>query len=161
MKRGIKWNMRISGVERYIYKTSIWCTCLEKLIYMQFWTGTSDRNLICIVHRLRFSGFILYPLSFFLYSPFKWMNPCAKVKAYWLFTRISCLPRGREDVKYVSQFPKRTTAKRIKVLKLELYIALYTLLIKDFQVSRWYFYFNELSIKYSLKEPKHKYWSNG
>ena len=34
-------------------------------------TGTSDRCLTYIVQRLRFSGFILYPLSFFLYSPFK------------------------------------------------------------------------------------------
>ena len=28
-------------------------------------------SYMCIVQRLRFSGFILYPLSFFLYSPFK------------------------------------------------------------------------------------------
>ena len=34
-------------------------------------TGTSDRCLIGIVQLLRFSGFSLYPLSFFLYSPFK------------------------------------------------------------------------------------------
>ena len=34
-------------------------------------TGTSDRCLICIVQLLRFSGFSLYSLSFFLYSPFK------------------------------------------------------------------------------------------
>ena len=31
----------------------------------------SDRCFICIVQCLRFSGFIPYPLSFFLYSPFK------------------------------------------------------------------------------------------
>ena len=30
----------------------------------------TDGNLICIVQRLRFSGFIIYPISFFLYSPF-------------------------------------------------------------------------------------------
>ena len=36
----------------------------------KFDTETSDGCLMCIVQRLRFSGFILYPLSFFLYSPF-------------------------------------------------------------------------------------------
>ena len=57
-------------------------TFIRNLIYM-FWynfdavlyqfleTGTSDRCLMCIVQRLRFSGFILYPISCFLYSPFK------------------------------------------------------------------------------------------
>ena len=34
-------------------------------------TGTSDKCLIGIVQNLKFSGFILYPLSFFLYSPFE------------------------------------------------------------------------------------------
>ena len=38
-------------------------------------TGTSDRCLISIVQLLRFSGFRLYPLSFFLYSPFKGKSP--------------------------------------------------------------------------------------
>ena len=34
-------------------------------------TGTSDRCLKGIVQNLRFSGFFLYPLSFFIYSPHK------------------------------------------------------------------------------------------
>ena len=36
----------------------------------------TDGNLICIVQCLRFSGFIIYPLSFFLYSPFKIFDIC-------------------------------------------------------------------------------------
>ena len=43
----------------------------DTVLYQFFETGTSDRCLICKVQRLRFSGFILYPLSFFLYSTFK------------------------------------------------------------------------------------------
>ena len=42
--------------------------------FTQFYVNFSrqeDRCLISIVQNLRFSGFILYPLSFFLYSPFK------------------------------------------------------------------------------------------
>ena len=39
--------------------------------YQVFETGTSDRCLIGIVQLLRFSGFSLYSLSFFFYSPFK------------------------------------------------------------------------------------------
>ena len=43
----------------------------DTVSYKLLETGTSDRCLICIVEHLRFSGFILYPLSFFLYNPFK------------------------------------------------------------------------------------------
>ena len=43
----------------------------DTVLYWFLETGTSDRSLICIVQRLRFSGFSLYPLSFFLYSPSK------------------------------------------------------------------------------------------
>jgi len=42
---------------------SVLCQFLE--------TGTSDRCLLGIVQLLRFSGFTLYSLSFFLYSPFQ------------------------------------------------------------------------------------------
>jgi len=45
----------------YIFDTVL-CQFLE--------TGTSDRTLICLNQLLRFLGFSLYPLSFFLYSPF-------------------------------------------------------------------------------------------
>ena len=41
------------------------------VLYQFLVTGTSDRCLKGIFQRLRFSGFSLYPLSFFLYSPFK------------------------------------------------------------------------------------------
>ena len=44
----------------------------DTVLYQFLETRTSDRCLKCIILRLRFSGFILYPLSFLLYSPFKW-----------------------------------------------------------------------------------------
>ena len=43
----------------------------DRVLHQFLDTGTSVRCLIYIVQNLRFSGFILYPLSFFLYSPFK------------------------------------------------------------------------------------------
>ena len=56
----------------------------DTVLYQFLETGTSDRCLICIVQLLRFPCFILYPLSFFLYSPFQsltfiWDNPCLEV----------------------------------------------------------------------------------
>ena len=48
-------------------------------------TETSDRCLICIVQRLRFSVFSLYALSFSLYSPFndkKIFEKCLKIMFY-------------------------------------------------------------------------------
>ena len=44
---------------------------MGRVPWLELKTGTSDRYLICIVQLLRFSGFSLYSLSFFLYSPFK------------------------------------------------------------------------------------------
>ena len=49
---------------------TIWYT-FYTVLYQFLETGTSDRCLIYIIINLRFSGFSLYPLSFFLYSPFK------------------------------------------------------------------------------------------
>ena len=56
-------------------------TFIQNCIYMNFrkilteiyinFSRQSDRCIVCIVQRLRFSGFILYPLSFFLHSSFK------------------------------------------------------------------------------------------
>ena len=43
----------------------------DTVLFPSLETGTSDRCLICMVQLLRFSGFILYPLSFILYIPFK------------------------------------------------------------------------------------------
>jgi len=40
----------------------------DTVLYQFLETGSSDKYT---VQRLRFSGFILYPLSFFLYSPSK------------------------------------------------------------------------------------------
>ena len=60
-----------------LYKLSIIYTFwynFDTVLYQFLETETSDRYLICIVQRLRFSGFILYSLSFFLYSPFKLEN---------------------------------------------------------------------------------------
>ena len=51
----------------HIYESS--CK-FDTVLYQFLETETSDRCIICIVQRLRFSGFILYSLSFFLYSPF-------------------------------------------------------------------------------------------
>ena len=44
----------------------------DTVLHQFFETETSDRCLshICNVQRQRFSGHILYPLSYFLYSPF-------------------------------------------------------------------------------------------
>ena len=54
---------RISFIYTFWYNfDTILCQFLE--------TVTSNRFLICILQFLRFSGLILYPLSFFLYSPF-------------------------------------------------------------------------------------------
>ena len=48
----------------------------DTVLYKFLQTGTSDKCLIGIVQLLRFSGFSLYPLSFFLYSPVKhFKNP--------------------------------------------------------------------------------------
>ena len=38
-------------------------------------TGKSDRCFIWLGQRLRFSGFILYPLSFSLYTPYPILIP--------------------------------------------------------------------------------------
>ena len=38
-------------------------------LYQVLETGTSDRTLISLYQLPRFSGFSLYPLSFYLYSP--------------------------------------------------------------------------------------------
>ena len=52
---------------------TIWYN-FDIVLYRFLETGTSDRRLICIVQNLRFSGFSLYSLSFFLYSPFKFIR---------------------------------------------------------------------------------------
>ena len=49
---------------------TIWYN-FDRVLYQFLETGTSDRRLIGIVQLMRFSGFSLYSLSFFLYSPFK------------------------------------------------------------------------------------------
>ena len=51
----------------YIYEFFKLDTILNQFLE----TGTSDRYYMWIVQRLRFSGFILYPVSVFLYCPFK------------------------------------------------------------------------------------------
>jgi len=43
----------------------------DTAFYQFLETGTTDRCLIGIVQNLKFLGFILYSLSFFLYSHFK------------------------------------------------------------------------------------------
>ena len=48
-------------------------------------TGAWEHQIdvwLCIVQNLRFSGFILYPLSFFLYSPFNVLFNCQLFSAY-------------------------------------------------------------------------------
>ena len=53
------------------YTTTFILNCIYMNLYQFLETGTSDKCLICIVQLLRFSGFSLYPISFFFYSPFK------------------------------------------------------------------------------------------
>ena len=52
----------------YIYW---YCNNFDTVLYQFFETGTSDRTLIGLDQLLKFLGFSLYHLSFFLYSPFK------------------------------------------------------------------------------------------
>ena len=52
----------------------------DTVLYQFLETGTSDRCLKCIVQNLRFSSFILYPLSIFLYSPFNTWNCRLNIK---------------------------------------------------------------------------------
>ena len=131
MKRDIGWNLRISGVKRYISKIyrmflspeiNINCVkfrrksrdqytalLLERVLVTwygrissiyAFWynfdtvlcqyleTGTSDRCFIGLDQLLRFSGFSLFPLLFFLYSLFQYYS---LVIFYLWFTRCLVL----------------------------------------------------------------------
>ena len=54
------------GCEFVEYDLFYTTNLIQNRTYIRF-----DRCLICIVQLLRFSDFSLYPLSFFLYSPFK------------------------------------------------------------------------------------------
>ena len=58
---------------------TIWYN-FDTVLYQFLKTWTTDRCLICIVQNLRFSGFSLYPLLFFLYSPFKSVS--SRYKSY-------------------------------------------------------------------------------
>ena len=51
--------------------SAIYCSHDFGLYIYILYIYCSDRCFICIIQCLRFSGFISYPLSFFLYSPFK------------------------------------------------------------------------------------------
>ena len=44
----------------------------DTVLYQFLETGTSDRTLLGLDQPLKFFGFSLYPISFVLYSPFKW-----------------------------------------------------------------------------------------
>ena len=56
-----------------------------------------DRCFICIVQHLRFSGFILYSLSFFLYSPFK---ICSITRWKLSITNVSQAKRHHQKLKH-------------------------------------------------------------
>jgi len=58
-------------IRTYILHITVLVYNFDTVLCQFLETGTSDRCLIGIVQNLRFSGFSLYPLSFFLYSPFK------------------------------------------------------------------------------------------
>ena len=60
----VTWYGRISYISTFWYN-------FDTVLYQFLETGTSDRCLICIVQLLRFLGFSLYLLLFFLKSPFK------------------------------------------------------------------------------------------
>ena len=59
-------------------------------------TGTSNKCLICIVLCLRFSGFILYPFSFFLYIPINLLT------FHWLIAVFNCINRLIDH--FINQF---------------------------------------------------------
>ena len=65
---------------------TIWYN-FDTVLYQFLETGTSDRRLI--VQNLRFSGFSLYPLSFFLYSPFNnlFFNLVICFCGDWIYSR--------------------------------------------------------------------------
>ena len=44
----------------------------DTVLYQFLETGISDKCLICLNQLLKISGFSHYPLSFFIYSTFKW-----------------------------------------------------------------------------------------
>ena len=72
-----------------LYKIAyIWISYKFDIVLYQFLeTGTSDRWLRCIVQLLmRFSGFILYPLSYFLYSPLRCGNSCIVDIIAWFWS---------------------------------------------------------------------------
>ena len=59
-----------SYTKSYIYIYTFWYN-FDTVLYQFLETGALDRSLTCFIQNLRFLGFSLYPLSFFLYSPFK------------------------------------------------------------------------------------------
>ena len=61
-------------------------------------TGTSDRCLLGIVQLLRFSGFTLYSLSFFLYSPFQSIFKSNR----YLFSENSSTTDNQEECRQAS-----------------------------------------------------------
>ena len=70
------WYGRISYIFTFWYNfDTVLCQFLE--------TGTSDRCIIGIVLLLRISGFSLYALSFFPFSPFKEEKWVPKVNEYF------------------------------------------------------------------------------
>ena len=77
------------------------------VIYQFLETGTLDRCIICIVQRLRFSGFILYPLSFFHYCPFKngpSLSPGDKVCVGWVCYLYSLTKQIDKDYKIMRSY---------------------------------------------------------
>ena len=67
IKRGYR--LKPENLRFWTLLYTIWYN-FDTILYQFLETGTSDRYLINIVQRLRFSVFILDPLSFFLYSSF-------------------------------------------------------------------------------------------
>ena len=88
----------ISLILQLLYKIAYICFSHKfYTVLCQFLeTETSDRCLICIVQRLRFSGFILYPLSFFLYSPFKQVDLLYRGEP-WSFNYIWFVNINKKD----------------------------------------------------------------
>ena len=67
------WYGRISNIYTFWYN-------FDTVLCQFFDTGTLDRCLKGIVQRLRLSGFILYPLSFFLYNLFNDIHKSTIIK---------------------------------------------------------------------------------
>ena len=75
-----------------------------------------DRCFICIIQCLRFSTFILYPISFFLYSPVKGENFPVQVNIF-NFSSNLCNKSSRQIIRIFDPFSKHKFQRRSRIKK--------------------------------------------